>query len=144
MIGIYDENGLLAAPLLEIIHKAALAVCVVENKQGSVDIFALRAEEMRRQNGAQRGIDAVTDVLSFPSVPAGEMPPDGFWGDILLCVSRAGEQAEEYGHPLEREIAFLVVHGMLHLFGYDHIQQDEDKRMQAKQKEVLERIQLNS
>lgn len=144
MIGIYDENGLLESPLLEIIHKAALTVCAIENKQGNVDIFTLCAEEIRRQNEAQRGIDAITDVLSFPSVPAGEMPPDGFWGDILLCVSRAREQAEEYGHSLEREIAFLVVHGMLHLFGYDHIQQEEAKRMQAKQKEVLERIQLNS
>lgn len=59
-------------------------------------------------------------------------------GDIIISLERAREQAEEYGHSLKREIAFLTAHSMLHLLGYDHMEPEEEKEMFAKQKEILE------
>lgn len=144
MINVLDENRLLPPHVTCMLRDAADVACRMEGKRGHVDIFAVSEEEMRAQNHSQRGIDSVTDVLSFPSAPVGETPADGFWGDILLCPARAAAQAESYGHSLEREFAFLVVHGMLHLFGYDHIRQEDDACMREKQKQILERIMLNN
>ena len=64
-------------------------------------------------------------------------PPDGYLGDIAICLERAEEQAEEYGHSLERELAFLAVHGSLHLLGYDHMKPQDEQTMFAKQTEIL-------
>ena len=91
-----------------------------------------------------RNIDAPTDVLSFPNILdfseiGSELP---FIGDIALSVDRAIGQAEEYNHSIEREFAFLVVHGMLHLLGYDHIEKEDEIVMIEKQKEVLEHMNL--
>lgn len=112
-------------------------------------------EEIREINAEQRQIDKVTDVLSFPMLDFAEPmeaeafaeqaefsvnPETGnlFLGDIVLCFERAKEQAKEYGHSLEREVAFLLVHSLLHLLGYDHMTQEEEKEMFAKQEEILE------
>ncbi len=94
--------------------------------------------EIKRLNKEYRGIDKVTDVLSFP---LSEKPllEDGYiaLGDIIICLKRAQEQAEEYSHSFERELAFLTVHGMLHLFGYDHMQSADEEIMLKKQEVVL-------
>ena len=98
-------------------------------------------------NMKYRNIDRPTDVLSF-ALNEGEEPEivDGpvvnMLGDIIISVERATEQAAEYGHSIEREIAFLTVHGMLHLLGYDHMEEDERIKMEDKQKEVLEKLQI--
>lgn len=63
-------------------------------------------------------------------------------GDIVISVDKVLEQAESYGHSAKREFAFLIVHSMLHLFGYDHIEEDERSEMEAKQKEILEQLQI--
>ena len=94
-----------------------------------------------------RGIDRPTDVLSFPLFE-GEMPSseteDGEkhklpLGDIVISTEKAMEQAEEYGHSIEREIAFLCVHSVLHLLGYDHERsEDEEKDMFRRQEEILD------
>lgn len=105
-------------------------------------------------NKEARGIDAPTDVLSFPMVeyetPADfdalEEAADAFnpdtgellLGDIVLNQDRIASQAEEYGHPLRRELAFLVAHSMLHLMGYDHMEEDERAEMERRQREILE------
>jgi probable rRNA maturation factor len=65
------------------------------------------------------------------------LPPDEYLGDIAICYERAVEQAEEYNHSLERELAFLAVHGSLHLMGYDHMTKEDEAAMFAKQEEVL-------
>ena len=92
-----------------------------------------------------RNVDAPTDVLSFPQLTFEEgeeadVNENGeiVLGDIIISVERAREQAEEYGHGLKREIAFLTVHSMLHLLGYDHMEKDEEEDMFRRQKEILE------
>ena len=71
----------------------------------------------------------------------GNLDPDEL-GDIVISLERAKLQAEEYGHSIERELAFLTAHSMLHLFGYDHIEEDEQKEMFAKQEEILKKLGL--
>ncbi len=92
-------------------------------------------EIIRELNKEYRDIDRETDVLSFP------MDEDDMLGDIVISLEKAKEQAEEYGHSIEREISFLCVHSCLHLLGYDHETSEEDeKTMFAKQEEVLKEI----
>ncbi|MCF0145718.1 MAG: rRNA maturation RNase YbeY [Eubacterium sp.] len=125
---------------------------------GQVSITFVSNEMIREQNLAFRGIDAATDVLSFPLVPFPEPsdyslfknnpasdcfdPETGALclGDILISVERASEQAEEYGHSLKREIAFLTAHSMLHLLGYDHETEEEAAVMEEKQEAVLRKL----
>ena len=112
---------------------------------------------IRELNNNYRNIDKETDVLSFPMIEY-ETPgdftiledddsmydcfePDSgelVLGDIVISVERAKEQAEEYGHSLKREIAFLIAHSMFHLFGYDHMEENERKVMEDRQREVLD------
>ena len=99
-------------------------------------------EEVRRLNRQHRGIDTTTDVLSFPVEGSGEgfpAPPGGVWwlGDVVVSYPQAVRQAADYGHSIEREMAFLVVHGILHLLSYDHYLPAEEARMQARQEAVL-------
>lgn len=114
-----------------------------------VSVTIVDADEMRRINSEQRNIDAVTDVLSFPMLDFDEngefvdadFDMDGenlMLGDIVICAERAKEQAEEYGHSFRREMAFLTVHSMLHLLGYDHMEKDEEQEMFARQDEILD------
>jgi probable rRNA maturation factor len=98
-----------------------------------------------------RGIDRPTDVLSFPLFDydgeSEEPPVDelmGMLGDIVLSLEQAKVQAEEYGHSFEREVAFLTVHSMLHLLGYDHETGEEDEAdMRRRQSEIMERMGLS-
>ena len=102
-------------------------------------------EGIRTLNAQYRDIDRETDVLSFPLIDfeGGEEPPADepmlMLGDIVLSLEKAREQADEYGHGFEREIAFLCVHSMLHLLGYDHVNSDEeDADMRRRQSEILD------
>ncbi len=106
-------------------------------------------EGIRRINSEFRGIDKPTDVLSFPltDFEGGDEPPTDepfiSLGDIVISLERAREQAEEFGHSFERECAFLCVHSMLHLLGYDHVGSDEeDAEMRRRQSEILESMGL--
>ena len=113
--------------------KAAKAAAKCERKKGGVSLLLTDDETIKQLNSRYRGIDSTTDVLSFPS---GE---EGFLGDIAISVPRARLQAEQYGHPLPREVAFLTVHGMLHLLGYDHIEPADEEYMRARQREILKK-----
>lgn len=116
---------------------AEVSVTIVDNAE---------IQEINREN---RDIDSPTDVLSFPmlyfdengDIIDSEFDMEGdllILGDIVISAERAAEQAKEYGHSLKREIAFLTVHSMLHLLGYDHVDSEEDeKRMFARQEEIL-------
>ena len=89
--------------------------------------------EIQALNKQYRAKDSITDVLSFPAVA--EVPS---LGDVVICVQRAQEQADELGHSLKRELAFLFVHGLLHLLGYDHeVSEDEERIMFDLQDQVL-------
>lgn len=114
----------------------------------AVEVVISDKEEIRRINNENRGIDRVTDVLSFPMFASrNEICTDesgsAFLGSMVICRERAREQAEEYGHSVEREAAFLAVHSTLHLLGYDHETGKEDEReMFSKQEAVLEAMGL--
>lgn len=106
-------------------------------------------EGIRALNRDYRKIDKETDVLSFPltDFDGGEEPPtdelDVALGDIVISLERARAQAEEYGHSFEREVAFLTVHSMLHLMGYDHVNgEEEEAEMRRRQSEILEKMGL--
>ncbi|MDR1664746.1 MAG: rRNA maturation RNase YbeY [Clostridiales bacterium] len=111
-----------------------------------LSVVLMSAEEIQKFNRDYRHVDRVTDVLSFPLAEL-EDEPQGFddtpedepavLGDILICVSRAREQAEELGHSLLRELAFLTVHGLLHLLGYDHENAAGEAEMIRLQTEIL-------
>ncbi|MBQ2754526.1 MAG: rRNA maturation RNase YbeY [Clostridia bacterium] len=108
----------------------------------SVSVLICDDEEIHELNRQYRDIDRPTDVLSFPMYDdEGNLDPDEL-GDIVISLERAKLQAEEYGHSIERELAFLTAHSMLHLFGYDHIEEDEQKEMFAKQEEILKKLGL--
>ena len=100
---------------------------------------------IHEMNNEYRGIDRATDVLSFPLYEAGEIPcEDGVClGDIVISLERAEEQSREYGHSFEREVAFLCVHSVLHLIGYDHeLGETQEKEMFARQEEILMKMKL--
>lgn len=107
-------------------------------------------EGIHELNKKFRGIDRPTDVLSFPLFDYegdGEEPPvddfKGMLGDIVISLEKAAEQAEEYGHSFARETAFLTVHSMLHLLGYDHETSEEDELdMRHRQSEIMDKLGL--
>ena len=123
-----------------------------------VNIVITDDEEIRQVNEEYREIDRATDVLSFPmvfydtpgvfsKVEEDEMlfhPETGelMLGDIMLSIDKVYAQAEEYGHSVERELGFLVAHSMLHLCGYDHMEEEERAVMEEKQREIMDLLQL--
>ena len=114
-----------------------------------VEVLFVSPEEMRAINAGQRGIDRVTDVLSFPMLSDLSDPePDPgtnavFLGSMVICEEKAKAQAEEYGHSFERELAFLAVHSVLHLLGYDHeTGADAEKQMFTEQEAILKEMGL--
>lgn len=102
-------------------------------------------DTIRALNKEYRGIDRATDVLSFPlyerddeiELFEDELAP---FGDIVLSVPHAKAQAEEYGHSVEREVCYLIVHGLMHLAGYDHMEPDEKAEMRAAEEALLEKV----
>lgn len=133
--------------LEEVMEKIALDSLQYEGFQEEceISISIVDNEEIHQINKQFRGIDRPTDVLSFPQLTfeEGEIMDrnengEVVLGDIIISLERAREQAEEYGHSLKREIAFLTAHSMLHLLGYDHMEPEEEKEMFAKQREILE------
>lgn len=101
-------------------------------------------EKIKELNAQYRNIDRATDVLSFPLFDEDfEDEEELALGDVVLSLEKAQEQAKEYGHSFEREVAFLVVHSVLHLLGYDHETSKEDeKEMFFRQEEVMKMLKL--
>ena len=129
--------------------------------EAEVSVTLTTAGEVRRINKEFRGIDSTTDVLSFPMAEY-ETPADFSFlededafdcfnpetgelllGDIILSVERIRSQAEEYGHSLTRELAFLTAHSMLHLMGYDHIEETDRIQMEERQRLLMERLAIS-
>lgn len=127
--------------------------------EAEINVVITGNEQIREINREHRGIDRATDVLSFPMIEYDEpgnfdvidsgafcesdyFNPDSgevMLGDIVLSAGKVKEQAAEYGHSQIREMSFLVVHSMLHLFGYDHVNEN-DKTMEELQKKILEQM----
>lgn len=125
--------------------------------EAQINLLLTDNEGIRTYNAQFREIDRSTDVLSFPNVDYEEpadfsdleeqeadyFDPDSgelILGDIIISVDKVKEQAQSYGHSEKREFAFLVAHSMLHLCGYDHMEEEEAKIMEAKQEEALKRL----
>jgi len=102
-------------------------------------------EGIREINYEYRDKDAATDVLSFPMYEEDEEIDDFdlvLFGDIVISLERTEEQRIEYNHSFERELLYLFCHGMLHLCGYDHMEEDEKQVMRQKEEEILAQIGL--
>lgn len=143
----------------EIVEKIALQILDTESceYEAQVNVLLTDNEGIHQYNKEYRGIDRPTDVLSFPNVDFEEegifdisedreadyFDPDSgelILGDIIISVDKVFEQAENFGHSVMREFAFLVAHSMLHLCGYDHMEPDEAKVMEDKQEAALQAL----
>ena len=116
--------------------------------QTEVDITLVDDAAIHELNRTYRGIDRPTDVLSF-ALDEGEEEPEvdddeieHLLGDVIISTPTAVRQGEEYGHGLEREMTYLAVHGMLHLLGYDHMEEKDKLIMRKREEEVLRRLDL--
>ena len=145
-------------------EEAAYCVCsrVLEQEgfpyDGEVELLLTTPEEIRAMNREHRDTDRVTDVLSFPMLEferSGDFsflrkeeddsafnPSTGelLLGDIVICAGRAALQAQEYGHSVKREFAFLTAHSMLHLTGFDHMEEKERLEMEEHQRRIMESV----
>lgn len=140
------ENLEVEKNLSETVNEAAQKVAELyglDNAQ--VSITLTDNPHIHEINRDYRKVDRPTDVISF-ALNEGEEPeieggaPINVLGDIIISVERAKEQAADYGHSVRREIAFLTVHGMLHLLGYDHIEEADRKEMRKEEDFVMEKL----
>lgn len=122
-----------------VVESAVTAALRHENAEGDINVVLTDDAIIQTLNKKYRNIDTTTDVLSFPANEGEEIQtiPDGCLGDIAISCPRAYLQAEEYRHLPEREFAFLAVHGTLHILGYDHLNEEEAKKMYALQEIIL-------
>ena len=128
-----------------------IALKETHNKNNIViDVTIVGRNTIRELNKEHRNVDRVTDVLSFPLLENDELKSDLMHneniqtelGDIVICKSRAIEQAKEYGHSLERELCFLALHGFLHVLGYDHMQKEDEMIMFPLQDKILNKAHM--
>jgi len=142
-----SAKGHIKAAWLRRVANVALSL-EVDPPQGEISLVAADAAEVRQLNRKYRGLDEDTDVLAFPSdgavledtaarpfpVPSGSPAP---LGEVIFSYPRALEQAKDYGHTLEQEVALLVVHGLLHLLGHDHGEPEQESAMRGKEARAL-------
>ena len=122
----------------------------------AVEILFVDEAEIQRLNKELRNIDKITDVLSFPALDLArgqaikkadypfEIDEEGrlLVGSIAICEKRAKEQAEEYGHSYERELHYLIVHGIMHCLGYDHMEENDKAQMREKEEQILNKLRI--
>ena len=150
---IYADGEEISAVRLTALEKA-IGEFVQSDTPLAVEFITVSAEEIQTLNTQTRGIDRVTDVLSYPSLDGikgkaivGKGHPYDIdeegrlvIGSIAICTDRAKEQAQEYGHSYERELHYLLVHGVMHCLGYDHITDEEKAEMRACEERVLTKL----
>ena len=150
----YETDIELDIPYEDIVRQMVVAALDYENcpYEAEVSVTVVDNKEIQEINKTYRNIDKATDVLSFPMYQYEKAadfdnlddsafnPESGelLLGDIVISAEKVTAQAKEYGHSKEREFAFLLVHSMLHLLGYDHMEEEERLVMESKQKEILE------
>lgn len=142
-----DTDFILDTETFNLIKSCILQTLKTENFTTNVEISLsiVDNKEIQELNKTYRQIDKATDVLSFPLLDCFDNVDDKnivALGDIIISIEKAKEQALEYGHSLERELCFLTVHSMLHLLGYDHMQEDEEKIMFSKQDNILDSLNI--
>ena len=144
MIHVKTNLSIQTVPALQILERATMAVLAYQSVDGDLTIVLTDDAQLHELNRDYLGIDAPTDVLSFPASETDPETGRRYLGDILISVPRAGEQARAAGHALEAEVQLLVVHGTLHLLGFDHAEAGEKARMWKAQAEVLESLGLSA
>ncbi len=146
IIDLIDETNELVEEQLKTIEDLLQYAADIEEvaQDAEISVTFVTNERIQEVNREYRDKDQPTDVISFALEEMGEgeieiigieQPP--VLGDIIISIQRAKEQAEEYGHTFLRELGFLAVHGFLHLLGYDHMTEEDEKVMFTKQKEIL-------
>ena len=140
--------------LIKVIYDQAMKFTGNDNNQTWLTISFVKPERIRELNKAFRDVDKVTDVLSFPMLNIvypqkleefkNENEPDGslYLGDVVICKKVAKFQAKQYGHSKKREVGFLALHGLLHLLGYDHIEEEDEKIMTQTSNEILDSLNI--
>lgn len=118
---------------------------VMDAKESIFTIIFVTPEEIHELNKQYRGVDRVTDVISFALEDAHDVSLTDVrvLGDIYICIDRMKEQAIEYGHSETRELSFLTVHGLLHLLGYDHQTKEDEEVMFGLQRKILSDLNIN-
>lgn len=123
----------------------------IENSKLCITITLTNPENIKRINNEYRNIDRATDVLSFPmfekeeleeKIKTNDFKHEDVLGDIIISIKKVQEQAIEYGHSFERELSYMVVHGFYHLMGYDHIQEEDKKKMRPKEEKILNDLKI--
>lgn len=147
---IYLEEGqVMEESLLKKMEEAAGVLFEqegVDGERAEISLTLVSLEEIRELNRDYRDVDRETDVLSFPQFECVEdMPEFGelCLGDVVICLDKVEEQAKEFGHSFERELIYLFVHSLLHLLGYDHMEEDEKQEMRQREEQVMTAIDLN-
>ena len=146
---IYFENEQVVSEELLALMEESARLCLekegIPEENCEFSVSFVDREEIKELNSTYRGVDKVTDVLSFPQFEDfNKLPEDQIicLGDIVICEDRAKEQAEEFGHSYEREIIYLFTHSVLHLLGYDHMDEEEKAEMREREEEVLTELKL--
>ncbi|MBQ6370518.1 MAG: rRNA maturation RNase YbeY [Firmicutes bacterium] len=152
-----NEPDTLAQEMIETMGQAA-EICLrhegIDPEGVEISLSFVTAEEIHELNRQYRGVDSVTDVLSFPLLEdlnelydteegSSEEDEPVALGDVVICLERAEEQAEEFGHSREREIVYLFTHSVLHLLGYDHMEEEEKQEMRSREEEVMTELGLS-
>lgn len=147
-----DFEADLSEEILQAVQKVGEYILEYENMEGDFEISLtfVDDEEIQNLNRDYRKKDVPTDVLSFPMLEIEDfdnledLAQFGpiLLGDIIISMPTAQNQAKEYGHSIKREIAFLVCHSILHLLGYDHIDEDERKEMEQMQTDIMNAVNI--
>ena len=152
-----NEPDTLAQEMIETMGQAA-EICLrhegIDPEGVEISLSFVTAEEIHELNRQYRGVDSVTDVLSFPLLEdlnelydteegSSEVDEPVALGDVVICLERAEEQAEEFGHNREREIVYLFTHSVLHLLGYDQMEEEEKQEMRSREEEVMTELGLS-
>ncbi len=142
MINIDNQQDFLESALLQ---RAARLTLDLESAPVDADITIVLTDDaqLHELNKEFLGVDAPTDVLSFPASESDPETGTPYLGDILISIPRATQQAQAAGHSVEAEVQLLVVHGTLHLMGHDHAEAEEKARMWNAQAEVMSRLGLS-
>ena len=119
----------------------------LEHKNLYVNVVLTNSENIKNINKEHRNIDKETDVLSFPmyekeEISDLELDNEDILGDMVISIEKVEEQAKEFGHSFERELAYMVVHSFYHLLGYDHMEENEKKQMREKEEYILNKLNI--
>jgi len=139
----FNRKRAVTAEIAAIMEKIALLATEGLPMPAAAEVSVVLCDDrvIHRLNRKWRGLDAPTDVLSFPQLTEDDWQKQAerqvLLGDIVLSLESAARQAKEYGHSKEREVLYLFTHGLLHLLGYDHLEEDERRRMRNREEEVM-------